>query len=133
MTRSIWHGTVTWTVHVKVVCRMRILLVSQMYPGPEAPDYGVFVKDLTDAVERRGHEIERVVVDRRGAGLGKYVSLARRARAAPRADVVWSHFLFPTGLAALAGRAPVLVTAHGRDVRNIGTKRGVATATRFVL
>ncbi len=112
---------------------MRILLVSQMYPGPEAPDYGVFVRDLADAVERRGHEIERVVIDRRGAGLGKYVSLARRARAAPRADVVWSHFLFPTGLAALAGRAPVLVTAHGRDVRNIGTVRGVAAATRFVV
>ena len=112
---------------------MRILLVSQMYPGPEAPDYGVFVRDLADAVERRGHEIERVVVDRRGAGLGKYVGLARRARAAPRPDVVWSHFLFPTGLAALAGRAPVLVTAHGQDVRNIGTVRGVAAATRFVV
>jgi glycosyltransferase involved in cell wall biosynthesis len=111
---------------------MRILLVSQMYPGPDAPDHGVFVRDLADAVERRGHEIERVVVDRRGAGLGKYVSLARRARAAPRPDVVWSHFLFPTGLAALAGRAPVLVTAHGQDVRNIGTVRGVAAATRFV-
>lgn len=112
---------------------MRILLVSQMYPGPEAPDYGVFVRDLADAVERRGHRIDRIVVDRRGGGLGKYVRLARRARAAPRPDVVWSHFLFPTGLAALAVRAPVLVTAHGRDVRNIGTVRGVAAATRFVV
>ena len=27
---------------------MKILLVSQMYPGPEAPDYGVFVRDLAD-------------------------------------------------------------------------------------
>src|SRR4051794_31250355 len=115
---------------------MRILLVSQMYPGPEEPDYGVFVRDLADAVERRGHEIERVVVDRRGAGLGKYVALGRRAFAAGRRlhpDVVWSHFLVPTGLAALAGRAPLLVTAHGRDVRNIGTARGVAAATRLVI
>src|SRR4051794_41328395 len=98
---------------------MRILLVSQMYPGPEAPDYGVFVRDLADAVERRGHEIERVVIDRRGAGLGKYLSLARRGRAAPRADVVGSHFLFPPGLAALAGRAPVVGAPdgpHGRDI-----------------
>jgi glycosyltransferase involved in cell wall biosynthesis len=114
---------------------MRILLVSQMYPGPDAPDYGVFVRDLADAVERRGHRIERVVVDHRGAGLGKYAGLARQAFAAGRRfhpDVVWSHFLVPTGLAALAGRAPLLVTAHGQDVRNIGTVRGVAAATRLV-
>ncbi len=115
---------------------MRILLVSQMYPGPEAPDYGVFVRDLADAVERRGHELERVVVDRRGAGLAKYADLARRARAASRSfhpDVVWSHFLVPTGLAALAARAPLVVTAHGRDVRNVGSVRGVTTATRLVV
>jgi glycosyltransferase involved in cell wall biosynthesis len=107
-----------------------------MYPGPEAPDYGVFVRDLADAVERRGHELERVVVDRRGAGLGKYLGLARRARSASRRfhpEVVWSHFLVPTGLAALAARAPLVVTAHGRDVRNIGSVRGVATATRLVV
>jgi glycosyltransferase involved in cell wall biosynthesis len=115
---------------------VRILLVSQMYPGPEAPDYGVFVRDLADAVERRGHDIERVVVDRRGAGLGKYIGLARRARAASRSfhpDVVWSHFLVPTGLAALTARKPLVVTAHGRDVRNIGSVRGVAQATRLVV
>jgi glycosyltransferase involved in cell wall biosynthesis len=115
---------------------VRILLVSQMYPGPEAPDYGVFVRDLADAVERRGHEVERVVIDRRGAGLAKYVDLARRSRAAARRfhpDAVWSHFLVPTGLAALAARAPLVVTAHGRDVRNIGSVRGVAAATRLVV
>jgi glycosyltransferase involved in cell wall biosynthesis len=115
---------------------VRILLVSQMYPGPEAPDYGVFVRDLADAVERRGHELERVVVDHRGAGLGKYAGLAWRARSASRRfrpDVVWSHFLVPTGLAALAARAPLVVTAHGRDVRNIGSVRGVAPATRLVV
>jgi glycosyltransferase involved in cell wall biosynthesis len=112
---------------------MRILLVSQMYPGAEEPDYGVFVRDLADAVERRGHEIERVVVDRRGAGLGKYLGLARGSFRARRPDVVWAHFLFPTGLAALAARAPLVVTAHGRDVRNVGEIRGVRAATRFVV
>jgi glycosyltransferase involved in cell wall biosynthesis len=115
---------------------VRILLVSQMYPGPAEPDYGVFVRDLADAVERRGHELDRVVVDRRGGGLGKYVHLARgaaRSRRTFRPDVVWAHFLFPTGLVALAARAPLVVTAHGRDVRNVGEIRGVRAATRFVV
>jgi glycogen(starch) synthase len=31
---------------------------------------------------------------------------------------------------AVAGRPPLVVTAHGRDVRNVGSIRGVGTATR---
>ena len=34
---------------------MRILLVSQMYPTPAAPEFGVFVADLAQELERRGH------------------------------------------------------------------------------
>jgi glycosyltransferase involved in cell wall biosynthesis len=115
---------------------VRILLVSQMYPGAAEPDYGVFVRDLADAVERRGHELERVVVDRRGGGPGKYVRIARGAARSGRTfrpDVVWAHFLFPTGLAALAARAPLAVMAHGRDVRNVGEILGVRAGTRFVV
>jgi len=48
--------------------------------------------------------------------------------------VVYAHFLVPTGLiAALSSRAPLVVTAHGRDVRNVGALPGVAAATRFVV
>jgi glycosyltransferase involved in cell wall biosynthesis len=48
--------------------------------------------------------------------------------------VVYAHFLVPSGLiAALAGGAPLVVTAHGRDVRNIGAIPGVAPATRLVV
>jgi len=46
---------------------------------------------------------------------------------------VYAHFLVPTGLsAALLTRAPLVVTAHGRDVRNIGAYPGIAQATHFV-
>ena len=53
--------------------------------------------------------------------------------AAAKPDVVYAHFLVPTGLsAALFGRAPLVATAHGRDVRNIGAYPGIRAATRFV-
>ena len=48
---------------------MRILLVSQMYPGPDAPDLGTFVAELERALGERGHELERAVLDTR-AGVG---------------------------------------------------------------
>jgi glycosyltransferase involved in cell wall biosynthesis len=46
---------------------------------------------------------------------------------------VWAHFLVPAGLFAAGVDAPLVVTAHGRDVRNIGELRGVASLTRRVV
>jgi glycosyltransferase involved in cell wall biosynthesis len=113
---------------------MRILLVSQMYPGPEDPDLGVFVAQLERALVARGHDVERAVLDRRAGGKLRYLGLARRTRAARRPDVVYAHFLVPAGLiAALAQRAPLVLTAHGRDVRNVGAIPGVGLATRFAV
>jgi glycosyltransferase involved in cell wall biosynthesis len=86
------------------------------------------------ALRERGHDVDRAVLDTRGGGKLRYLELARRARGAPRPDVVYAHFLFPTGLiGALAGGAPLVVTAHGRDVRNVGWLPGIATATRLVI
>ncbi len=83
--------------------RVRILLVSQMYPGPEDPDLGVFVQQLEQELRRRGNELElrgsgpprgrqaatraaRAEDDRRGAA----VQARRRLRALPRPDRAWS-------------------------------------------
>jgi glycosyltransferase involved in cell wall biosynthesis len=54
-----------------------------------------------------------------------------RAAAAP--DVVWAHFLVPAGLIASSVDAPLVVTAHGRDVRNIGAVPGLTVLTRRVV
>ena len=115
---------------------MRILLVSQMYPGPETPDLGSFVATLNRALEDRGHEIARAVVDRRG-GRGNHVRLAydvlQTARSF-RPDVVHAHFLVPAGLlASLAGRAPLVVTACGQDVENARNSRAIRAATRLTI
>src|SRR5436189_5387965 len=116
---------------------MRILLVSQMYPSPADPDLGVFVRGLEEQLVARGNEVERAVLDRRRRGKRKYLELARATRATARRfrpDVVYAHFLVPTGLiAALAGGAPLVGTAHGRDVRNVGWLPGIAATTRYVV
>jgi glycosyltransferase involved in cell wall biosynthesis len=112
---------------------MRILLVSQMYPGPDDPDLGAFVAQGERALRERGHEIELAVLDRRAGGKARFLELRRRVRRAARPDVVWAHFLVPAGLIASQVDAPLVVTAHGRDVRNIGELRGVARLTRRVV
>jgi glycosyltransferase involved in cell wall biosynthesis len=107
-----------------------------MYPGPGDPDLGVFVAGLERELAARGHEIARAVVDRRG-GRGRHVALFRDAARTARRfrpDVAYAHFLVPAGLAAaLATRAPLVVTAHGQDVANIDSVRGVRAATGYVV
>jgi glycosyltransferase involved in cell wall biosynthesis len=113
---------------------VRILLVSQMYPGPDAPDLGTFVAQVERALAARGHDVDRAVLDTRAGGKRRYLELARRTLRSAQPDVVYAHFLVPSGLiAALGTRAPLVVTAHGRDVRNIGALPGVAAATRVVV
>jgi glycosyltransferase involved in cell wall biosynthesis len=81
-----------------------------------------------------------VVIDRRGGGKLRHLRLAARAvRAARRfgPDVVYAHFLFPTGLSALfaarAAGAPLVVTAHGQDVANLTRYPFVRPPTRRVV
>ena len=115
---------------------MRILLVSQMYPGPDAPALGSFVATLERELEARGHELARAVVDHPG-GRRRHARLALDVAQTARRfhpDVVYAHFLVPAGLlAAIAGRAPLVVTAHGQDVENARRSRAIREATRLTV
>jgi glycosyltransferase involved in cell wall biosynthesis len=119
---------------------VRILEVTQMWPSPEQPDLGSFLVPLTRELEALGHEVEVSSISQRGGSRSKYLRLARESRAAAkrfRPDVVFAHFLFPSGAAgALAARAagvPLVVMAHGQDVANLGRIPGVQAATRWVI
>src|SRR5579862_1951162 len=114
---------------------MRVLIVSQMYPGPNDPDLGAFVAQGEAALRERGHDVDLAVLDTRSGGKARYLELRRRVRAARRVDpdVVWAHFLVPAGLFASDLDAPLVVTAHGRDVRNVGAIPGIAALTRRVV
>jgi len=120
--------------------RVRILLVTQMWPSPENPDLGSFLVPVRRELERLGHEVEVAAISRRGGPPTKYARLAidaGRAARRRRPHVVFAHFLFPTGaagvFAARAARAPLVVMAHGQDVANVGAIRGVRAATRWVV
>ncbi len=119
---------------------MRILLVSQMYPGPTDPDLGAFVAQVERELRRQGHTTARAVIDARGGRRTKHARLvvdALRSARSFRPDVVFAHFLFPAGvagaLASFAAGAPLVVMAHGRDVRNLSAVPGVRAVTRLAL
>ncbi|MGI8606938.1 MAG: glycosyltransferase [Gaiellaceae bacterium] len=98
------------------------------------------MKQIAEALEARGHEILYAVSDRRSGGLAKQVRLAASALRAARTfhpEVVYAHYLVPAGLAAAAAAriagAGLVLTAHGRDVRNVDGIRGVRRLTALAV
>jgi len=123
---------------------MRILLISNMYPSPKRPEFGVFVQSLAEELKRRGHDVDEAVLrDTRAGPLRtplKYLHLLISASIAARRerpDVIYAHFLVPTGaIARLVSRqsaAPYVVTAHGQDVANARRNRLMSAVTRWVV
>jgi teichuronic acid biosynthesis glycosyltransferase TuaC len=96
---------------------LRALVVSNMYPSPERPALGVFVRDQFEALQRiPGVEVERFTFSPGGAAYLRAAGALRRAVGGKRFDVVHAHFGL-TAWPALAARGRGrLVTLHGRDV-----------------
>src|SRR4051812_19119265 len=96
---------------------MRVLVVTNLWPTPEAPARGGFVKDQVEALQA----IEGLTVDLFTFGIGsrEYVRAAAAIRARyrnERFDVVHAHYGL-CGWSALAARhAPHVVTFHGTDL-----------------
>jgi glycosyltransferase involved in cell wall biosynthesis len=119
---------------------VRILLCTQMWPGPADPDLGSFLVPVVGELEALGHQVDVVSIDHRRPSRTKYARLTAETVAGARRgrpDVIFAHMLFPAGasaaLASLATGAPLVLMAHGQDVTNLGRVRGVTAATRRVV
>jgi glycosyltransferase involved in cell wall biosynthesis len=129
---------------------MRLLVVTAMWPTPEAPFRGPFVARQVEALRSQGHDVDVAWVPRGRLGpLGwhKYPRLWWRARKAATGggyDAVIGHLLWPAGQfacsAARRAGVPAIVVAHGQDVANaeqhwflrLPTRRVVARASAIV-
>jgi teichuronic acid biosynthesis glycosyltransferase TuaC len=97
---------------------LRALVVTNMYPTPERPALGSFVRDQVEALRRRDDvELELFAFP---PGLQAYPRAARELRRRygrrERFDVVHAHFGLTAWPAVAAGLGPVVVTLHGNDL-----------------
>lgn len=97
---------------------MRVLLVTGMYPTPERPGFGAFVRDQVEAL-RRFDDLELEVFAIEPGGSGRWLAAARELRrryAGGSFDLVHAHYGL-AGWSAMAVRGvPHLVTFHGTDL-----------------
>ncbi len=114
---------------------MRVLVLSNMYPGDKSATFGIFVKNQVNALREKGVEVDVIAVtdpDMNKANvIKKYakwtmqtcVALLGRGR---KYDVVHAHYIFPTGMLALLFKkwfkTKMVVTAHGGDINRMAKK-----------
>ncbi len=97
---------------------MRALVVTNMYPTPERPALGSFVRDQVEALRRTGRAEVQVFTFEPGA-LAAYVRAARtlgRRYRRERFDVVHAHFGLTAWPALAAPADRRVVTLHGTDL-----------------
>src|SRR4051794_11569211 len=103
-----------------------------MYPSPERPQLGSFVRDQVEALRRRDDvEIELFAFD---PGLRAYPAAARELRRrykGQRFDIVHAHFGLVAWPALVAHLGPVVVTLHGNDLFHPRSNRITRAALPF--
>lgn len=123
---------------------MKILHVTNAYPYPDVPEYGVFVKEQIDALDRAGIPSEVLFVNGRRDGKSAYFRAIRRLwREAADYDLIHCHHLYSCWIAALARvRQPVVlsfqnewpheVAVDNRLVQTAGCSFGAWYADRVI-
>jgi len=107
---------------------LRILIVTNMYPAPGRPYFGVFVERQVEAARRRGIDV-RVEVVAGDRGKADYLLARRRVRGAIRAfrpQLIHCHYGYTPLAAAFLG-TPYIVTLCGDDLNGQSDGRGGIT------
>lgn len=104
---------------------MRLLVITARYPTPDRPAAGHFVRDRLADPGLDAVVIAPLRYDR--PGWLRYLSMTWRALTARgRFDGVEGHFVLPSGVLALLAarlrRLPLVVYAHGGDVRDMARR-----------
>jgi teichuronic acid biosynthesis glycosyltransferase TuaC len=90
---------------------MNVLVLTNMYPTPEKPVYGGFVRDQVEDLRKLGLEVEVLAIagDRSRLNYAKAVGGLRAALRRRRRDLVHAHYGFSGAVALSQRRVPVIV------------------------
>lgn len=114
---------------------MKVLVMTAMYPTPENPAFGSFVRTQVESLRRGGVDIDLLVLDGHPRKLiypKGVVQLRRRLRRAP-VDLVHAHYSYVGMVARTQWEVPVVVTFHGSDILGEVKPDGRTTAFSRVM
>lgn len=96
---------------------MRVLVLTNMYPTPEEPWFGCFVREQVEDLIELGIEADVLHFDGRGtsSAYARIVPALRRRVAGGHFDLVHAHYGLSGAVALTQRRVPVVTTFHGSD------------------
>ncbi len=107
---------------------LRVLVVTAMFPSPDQPHSGTFIKVQTDSLPAVGVEPTLVVL--RGNRFLKYLTGWQRILGAINSshyDLVHAHYNYCGIIARVQWRLPLVLTFHGGDLLGIHDDMGRQT------
>jgi len=95
--------------------RRRVLVVTNMYPDAQNPDFGTFVQEQVEGLRMRGLDVDVLVVGgkRRKLSYIDGVQRFRRHLHQRQYDLIHAHYVFSGIVARLQRGCPLLVSFHG--------------------
>jgi teichuronic acid biosynthesis glycosyltransferase TuaC len=97
--------------------KLRILVLTNMYPTPEKPWWGTFVEEQVEDLRRLNVDVSVLDFDATD-DRGEYRRAARRFHSTVRSgqfDLVHAHYGLTGAIAVSQRRVPVVTTFHGGD------------------
>ena len=110
---------------------MKVLIMTAMYPTPENPAFGSFVRTQAESLKRAGISVEVLVLQGsiRKLIYPKGVLQLRNRLDRGSFDLVHAHYGYVGMVARTQRKVPVVVTYHGDDL--LGTVNESGEMTRF--
>jgi glycosyltransferase involved in cell wall biosynthesis len=105
---------------------MDVLIMSAMYPTPERPAFGTFVRTQVESLTRAGVNVELLFLNSRFRkwNYAKAVVQLRRRLAKGSIDLIHAHYSYVGMVARTQWKVPVVVTYHGSDLNGLINEHG---------
>ncbi|HEX3721902.1 MAG TPA: glycosyltransferase, partial [Nitrolancea sp.] len=108
---------------------MKVLILTAMYPTPENPAFGSFVRAQVECLRGAGVDVEVLVLDGRWRKLiypKGVIQLWKRMRHAD-IDVVHAHYSYVGFVGRCQWKKPLVITYHGSDLLGARDQSGALT------
>ena len=105
---------------------MRVLIMTAIYPTPENPAFGTFVRTQVESLKQAGIDIELLLLNGRSRkwNYPKAAFQLRRRLAKGSIDLIHAHYGYVGMVARTQWKVPVVVTYHGSDLMGLVNGRG---------
>jgi teichuronic acid biosynthesis glycosyltransferase TuaC len=107
---------------------VKVLVVTNMYPTPQEPWFGSFVRDQVEDLQKLAFDVEVLAFDGRNDAI-EYGRAARRVRRFVRTgrfDLLHAHYGLSGAVAVSQRAVPVVTTFHGSDTGGVAWQRLVS-------